>query len=233
MAGIALGASRKPGQSYDDFIKEQSAYFREKDPADFAGRETMPYFWARRNNRKPEEKALAFSYTFLGVRLECAQCHKHPFDQWTQVDFKHFQAFFEPVGFGLAPDARQRFAELRKELDLPQNNNQAQRKIVELAKEGKDVPWQEVFVNRNSTVARTKGVKDKDARKKANSRIVTPKVLGGDEVELSTGMDPREPLLDWMRAEENPYFARSFINRVWANDFGRGIVNPPDDMNLA
>ena len=44
--------------------------------------------------RKPEEKALNFSYAFLGVRLECAQCHKHPFDQWTQDDFNQFTAFF-------------------------------------------------------------------------------------------------------------------------------------------
>jgi hypothetical protein len=39
--------------------------------------------------------------------------------------------------------------------------------------------------------------------------------------------------MDWMRSTSNPYFARAFVNRVWANDFGRGIVDPPDDMNLA
>ena len=39
--------------------------------------------------------------------------------------------------------------------------------------------------------------------------------------------------MDWLRSPTNPYFARAFVNRVWANDFGAGIVNPPDDMNLA
>ncbi len=39
--------------------------------------------------------------------------------------------------------------------------------------------------------------------------------------------------MDWMRSEDNPYFARSFVNRVWANYFNVGIVEPPDDMNLA
>ena len=61
--------------------------------------------WLKRTTRKPEEKALNFSYTFLGVRLECAQCHKHPFDQWTQDDFNQFTAFFN----GIKPKARRTF----------------------------------------------------------------------------------------------------------------------------
>lgn len=52
-----------------------------KDDAKFADRETMPYFWAWQNFRKPEERVVGFSYAFLGVRLECSQCHNHPFDQ--------------------------------------------------------------------------------------------------------------------------------------------------------
>ncbi len=39
--------------------------------------------------------------------------------------------------------------------------------------------------------------------------------------------------MDWMRQKDNPYFARAFVNRVWANYFGVGLIDPPDDMNLA
>jgi hypothetical protein len=63
--------------------------------------------------------------------------------------------------------------------------------------------------------------------------VITPKVLGGESVALESLDDPREPLMEWMRSKTNPYFARAFINRVWANYFGSGIINPPDDMNLA
>jgi len=45
--------------------------------------------------------------------------------------------------------------------------------------------------------------------------------------------DPRMPLMEWLRAGENPYFARAFVNRVWASYFGRGLVEPADDLNLA
>jgi hypothetical protein len=233
MAGIALASSRKAGQSYDDYLKEQAAYFRKDDPADFAESTSLPYFWMRRNVVKPEEKALAFSYTFLGVRLECAQCHKHPFDQWTQDDFKGFQAFFEPVGNGFAPDARQRANQLRKDLDLPQNNGEAQKMLAELMSKGEIVPLQEVFVNTNGLVARSKGARDKNAKKQPGARVAVPRVLGGDEVEVELGKDPRADLMAWMRSKDNPYFARSFVNRLWANHFGRGIVSPSDDLNLA
>jgi hypothetical protein len=39
--------------------------------------------------------------------------------------------------------------------------------------------------------------------------------------------------MEWLRQPDNPYFARAIVNRVWANYFGIGIVEPPDDMNLA
>ena len=45
--------------------------------------------------------------------------------------------------------------------------------------------------------------------------------------------DPRTPLVEWLKADENPYFARAFVNRVWASYFGRGLVEPADDLNLA
>src|SRR5207247_7670886 len=56
----------------------------EHGEASYADRPDMPYFWARNNLNKPEEKAIGFAYTYLGIRIQCAQCHKHPFDQWSK-----------------------------------------------------------------------------------------------------------------------------------------------------
>ena len=39
--------------------------------------------------------------------------------------------------------------------------------------------------------------------------------------------------MDWLRQKDNPYFAQAFVNRVWANYFNVGIVEPPDDLSLA
>jgi hypothetical protein len=227
--GIVLATSRRPGQSFDDFVKEQSSYYREKDPADFAARDTMPYYWAKRIIQKPEEKALNFSYTFLGVRLECAQCHKHPFDQWTQDDFNQFTAFFTNIRYGTGPDARGRFQEMQKELGVSNKNGNVARQLGDLVREGKVIPWPETFV----VPAGQQGGGGRRFAGSQASRVATPKILGGDAVALDKGSDPRKPLMDWMRSPDNPYFARAFVNRVWASYFNTGIINPPDDMNLA
>ena len=63
--------------------------------------------------------------------------------------------------------------------------------------------------------------------------MITPKILGGEEVMLQEYSDSRQPLMDWLRSKDNPYFAHVLVNRIWANYFGRGIVEPADDMNLA
>jgi len=245
VAGIVLAKGRtSPDQSYEDYAKEMASYFRDENRADFAQRADMPYFWQRQNVRKPEEKALAFAHTFLGVRIECAECHKHPFDQWTQTDFKQFQAFFEPVlytekrGDGKTMDARTLERELQEKLGYDRKagkgRQEYRKKLAEMLRAGEVLPWREVVV-----AAPRKQLSEEDiARRKQKNpdyqgRVFTPKILGGDEVMLNTHPDPREPLMGWLRSKENPYFAHSWVNRVWAVYFGRGIVEPADDMNLA
>ena len=246
--GIVMGTSRsKPDQSYKEFVNEMASYFRRDNPVDFSKREDMPWFWARRNLRQPEEKAMAFAYSFLGVRIQCAQCHKHPFDQWTQSDFNSFKAFFEPIvytgnGKGSDPDFSPKTLqmELEKEAgynrkDPKQNRNRLLRPVADkrLAK-GEPIPWQEVYIKtankKKYTPAQIAKIKKRNSN--FNARVITPKVLGGETMDVKYP-DPRTPLVKWLRAEENPYFARAFVNRVWAHYFGRGLVEPADDLNLA
>jgi len=232
MAGLVLATSREKGESYEDWVKKQADFHKAKPDPGFADRETMPLFWARQNFRKPEEKVIGFSYAFLGVRLECAQCHKHPFDQWTQDDFNRFGAFFDKVNFGLAPESRPASRKIAEEAGLDKlQGGERNRKLYALRSEGKVTPWQEVFVNKGGAGARIANAKKVGTP--ANNRVVSAKVLGGDEVSIAALDDPRTPLMEWLRSKDNPYFARAFVNRVWANDFGVGIVSPTDDMNLA
>jgi hypothetical protein len=58
------------------------------------------------------------------------------------------------------------------------------------------------------------------------------KPLDGDPLEISAQEDPRQKLVDWMADAKNPFFARAVANRYWAHFFGRGIVDPLDDMRV-
>lgn len=59
---------------------------------------------------------------------------------------------------------------------------------------------------------------------------LAPKAFGGPQFDDVKGEDPRQKLVAWMTAPENPYFARAICNRVWGHYLGIGLVDPVDDM---
>lgn len=218
-AGIVAGTSREPGESYDDYRRAVAALSATGSQQTFASRNSMPYFWARSDFRKsPAARARAFAYTFLGMRLQCAECHKHPFDVWTEDDVRRFSKFFERVTFDINPDAKPQYtAEVaRLTGDNPRGLGQVYRD--RLAR-GEPIPLKEVFAPRPA----------RPAPRNLSGTAAAKAVAAGD---LSSVEDPREILVAWLRSEDCPSFAKVFVNRVWAQYFGVGIVDPPDDLSL-
>lgn len=123
---------------------------------------------------------------FLGMRLQCAQCHHHPFEKWSQKDYYSFSAFFSRLG--RKPGALQ----------------------------GEEV----IFHKRGTATANNPKTKEN----------VKPAGLGDEPMDVTGDEDPRAALADWMTRPQNPFFARSLTNRYWKHFFGRGIVDPEDDM---
>ncbi len=64
-------------------------------------------------------------------------------------------------------------------------------------------------------------------------RPLRPRALGGPEIAAGKGQDARVALFEWLRSPDNPYFARSFVNRVWGHYLGVGLVDPVDNFALA
>jgi len=137
---------------------------------------------------KNEERMQDVAQVFLGVRLQCAQCHHHPFEQWSQEDYYGFSAFFSRVK----------------------------------TKSGTR-PREAVFYH-SPGVASVKSPK--------TGKPVPPTGLGSDAFNLSPEADPRYALADWMTAPSNPFFARMLVNRYWKHFFGRGLVEPEDDIRV-
>lgn len=178
---------------------------------DYAVKPTLDLFWRRQANVPPEQWGEKTAAAFMGVRLECAQCHKHPFDRWSQQDYLAYANVFGQVTFGISPEAK----------PLIDEENNARKAKTPQANQAVQV--REVFLN-----ARPRTLTDPDTRK-----VLQPKALGGPEIAVSNGQDAREALFTWLRKPENPYFARSFVNRVWGHYFGVGIVDPVDDFSQA
>ncbi|MBC8353545.1 MAG: DUF1553 domain-containing protein [Planctomycetes bacterium] len=218
-AGILLARSRRPGQPYREFIEEQSTFTNTVDGADYAAiGNPMPHFWYRDNITRPTDKALAFGYTFMGVRLDCAQCHKHPYDQWSKRDFELFTEFFTRIKTGVAPDAAVMHKGMANMLGVPVKLNTAalrRQSYLRIAAEGRAIPWNEIWIE------------------PAKTKTQPGKLLGASEIDLAQYDDPREPLVEWLFNEPNRYFAKAFVNRIWSNYFNVGIINPPDDLNRA
>ncbi len=130
---------------------------------------------------------------FLGVRLNCAQCHDHPFVEWKREDYWGMAAFFAPIQTPNRP------------------------KMVYTAGVQDDP---------RMTLA---SVQNADAIEGFQSQ--PPTFLGGETLQTVGNARLRAALAEWMTSPENPYFARAMVNRMWWQFFGRGIVNPVDDMH--
>ena len=230
MEGIVVAQSRKPGESYREFCERMSSYYQQDD-ASFADQPGLIYFWGRRNFQSTEDRAIAFAYTFMGTRIQCAQCHKHPFDVWTQDDFQQFEKFFARVQFNRTGGSRDEYQAILEDLDLADKKlrgNDLRRKLQDAIKEGKTIPFPEINI-RAQPASRNRKQKGKPAQPASD----VARLLGSAEVDLAKIEDPRTALMDWLRNDPKQLFAKALVNRVWANYFSRGIVEPTDDLSLA
>ena len=164
----------------------------------------------------------------MGIRIQCAQCHKHPFDVWSKQDFAEFSSFFSGVVFGNTPvgEDRKVYQNMLKDLGLNTlRGGELRRELTNKIRAGETVPFPTLY---------TRGPRKVDENGRSSGSVLTEaSILGGDVIQFERDQDVREPLMQWLRSKENPYFAKAFVNRVWANYFNVGIVDPPDDLSLA
>ncbi len=144
-------------------------------------------------HQDPEAMAENVSQAFLSLSINCARCHNHPLEKWTNDQYYQFANLFARVrAKGWGGDARSGdgkrtvFVEARGDLLQPRT--------------GKPQP---------------------------------PAPLDAPALSADDPRDRREVLAEWLTAPGNPYFARSIANRVWANFFGIGLVDPVDDLRAS
>ncbi|MDF1860549.1 MAG: DUF1553 domain-containing protein [Verrucomicrobiales bacterium] len=144
-----------------------------------------------RDKREPSDMAEFVAQIFLGVRLNCAKCHHHPSEKWSQDDYYAMAAFFGSMkrkGQGISAPIS-----------------------------GEPEYW---WFEPGGTV-----------KHPVSEAVMIPKVPSGPEFpEIAGTQDPRSVLAGWITSPENPFFAKAMVNRIWAELFGKGLVDPVDDF---
>ena len=175
-----IRTSLNENKPYDQFVREVLTASGE------AGK-NPPVGWYREvkdSSAQVEDTA----QLFLGLRIQCARCHHHPFEKWSQQDYYGFAAFFSQVG---------------RKKGMIQNEER-------------------IFHRRGMA----------QATNPKTGQAVKPTGLGDKTLELTADQDPRHYLADWMSQKDNPFFSKSLVNRYWKHFFGRGLVDPEDDMRV-
>jgi hypothetical protein len=156
--------------------------------------------WHLRFAANPADVAGIASKIFLGVQIQCAQCHDHKTEKWKQADFRSFTTcFIQTVGI-----PTQRYTP-----------GQAMKGIVPL--NVRDVN----FIVR--------GNKMNGGDERLPYVEATPVALDGTPINVAR-TDRRKELAAWMTSPQNPWFAQAIVNRMWAKFLGRGFVEPIDDF---
>lgn len=182
-----LAAEIAKNRPYDQIVRDlitTEGLWTDKPATNFVTVTIEPDNKEKKNQPDPIRLAGRVTRAFLGLRLDCAQCHDHPFAHWKQGDFEGLAAFFGQTHVGF-----------RGVYDGPGEYKVQDRKTQEF-------------------------------------RVVEPRVALAPELLPAEG-PLRQRLATWVTHQDNPWFAKATVNRVWAILCGQPLVTPIDNLEAA
>ena len=159
-----------------------------------------------RIERSSEGRMETVAQAFLGQRMACARCHKHPFDRWTTDNYWNFAAFFGKVG------VKNTEIENEQEIFYAPNANVINQSVT--GKKGQVAP--PTFLGDTQPLDITTKVASLSSFSSFQDKIPSNNYV--------------DRLADWCVSPQNPYFAKATVNRLWSHYLGRGVIHPVDDM---
>jgi len=251
-------AQRTSGEPYLHWIKEAVANNTPYDqmvrallaangPAHQRGNGATGYYL--RDRGMPQDNMANTARVFLGTRLECAQCHNHPLDKWTQKQFLQMAAFTGGIRYSAddaLSDQLPSQAMMRRILsrEYGRNGPRALRRVLLPARSG-------ISGSGTGWIRLPDDYRYDDA---APGQIVTAHTIFGNSPALDVtlpeakskqsrrrnyfrrrrGVDPeadsRTAYALWLTSTDNPSFTRVIANRMWEWVFGRAVIEPVDDL---
>jgi len=165
---------------------------------------------------------------FLGTQLQCAMCHNHPFDRWTQKEFYQMTAFTEGIGNVRINDANRKIGQLSREI-----NNDGDERSGTFNNWRNQVRDSLIFGLDNEGEGKMKLPIEYEESDASPGDIVmakaifTPKpILDHEKGDTKS----RTVFAEWITSKDNPRFTTMIANRIWKHVFGAGLIEPIDTM---
>ncbi len=165
---------------------------------------------------------------FLGTRIGCAQCHDHPFDKWTQLEFYHLAAFVNSVDTNAGrrevnPVVKDAMAELQELAKKDEKKRNLPGRINGLIGANRTAVAEQRF----RSLRLPHDYQYDDAKP---GQVMEPKVIFGQQPQLAKNASKRAAFADWLTSPDNPRFTVTIVNRLWRRAFGFGLIEPVDDI---
>ncbi len=159
---------------------------------------------------------------FMGTRLQCAECHDHPYlKEWKRTDFWGIAAFFSHTRSTGSPFQQIVISGQRGQPStMITEDDRAPDPFGRVQGAGRGSPLPGAVIELPDGA---------DPRKKTG-KTVKAKFFEGKEPELPQQGPFRPSFAGWLTASENRFFAPALINRTWSHFLARGFVNPLDDF---
>ena len=245
--------------AYAKWIKES---LRENKPYDQFTRELLSakglawdngaIGYYHRDPEMPLDNMALTSRVFLGTRIECAQCHDHPFDKWKQTEFYHLAAYtfgnksVNESPSGMREAFKRREDEVRdlflkekktatdggKDAEKRRDERMAAiefRPTLNIIRQGVGQLFSPIGLTRDAN-AKLKLPHDFEESDGKPGDLMKPATLFGPAAEVEAGGDSAEAFARWVASPENPRFTRVIVNRLWKKMFGAPLTEFYDDL---
>ncbi len=236
--------SLRSNKPYDQFVRE---LLSAKGLAWENG--AIGYF--QRDPEMPLDNMALTSRVFLGTRIECAQCHDHPFDKWKQTEFYHLAAYtygnksVQEALSGVRDAFKRRedviredfFAEKKsandggKEAEKRRDERMAAmefRPVLNIIRQGIGQLLSPVGLGREKAMLKLPhDFKEPDGKP---GDVMKPATLFGPAAEVAPDGDAAAAFAKWVASPENPRFTRVIVNRLWKTMFGAPLTESFDDL---
>jgi len=251
---LAVGNSQPAGAAYANWLRKSlddnkpyDAMVREMVTADGKTYENGAVGFYLRDYNMPLDNMAVTTQVFLGTSMVCAQCHNHPFDKWTQMDYYQMAAhtygmtgtngLSNPLlasafggGYGGKVSKTKKGKKAPAMAALPEG---VERKDMSKAMSEilRPLRYNTVLDQTDRrTLALPHDYQYDDAKPKAVVAPVIPASFSKDGKIVKDSEKPVNAYAQWMTSKDNPRFTTVIANRLWKKAMGMGLIEPVDEI---